>query len=376
MTTWERVPGKPGITKRIGADGKPIYRGITRGPDGRQVTKNARTLREIEAWRAEKRSSRDRGDWVDSTAGRVAFGTYFASFLETEEHARRASTVSWHRNIGRVHLLPTLADVPLNKITPATVRDLLAKLSKAGVGASSVSAAHRVLRTVLGRAVEDGRIARNPAATAPAPAARKRAVRFLTAAEVSTIADEVPPVYRALVLTLGWAGLRIGEAAALRIEDVDLLRGRIQVVRAAAEVEGRRIEGETKTGKSRTVAIPRFLGEEISRHIRDHRKGAEREDLLFVSERGEPVRQGNFRRRIFQPAAGRAKVSPIPRVHDLRHTAVALRIAAGSHAKEIQEAMGHSSIAVTFDIYGHLFGTLQESGAERLEELYQRRSDA
>jgi hypothetical protein len=65
----------------------------------------------------------------------------------------------------------------------------------------------------------------------------------------------------------------------------------------------------------------------------------------------------------------RARLSPL-RIHDLRHTAVALAVAAGAHPKEIQELCGHASITTTLNVYGHLFESLQERLAERLDETF------
>ena len=94
----------------------------------------------------------------------------------------------------------------------------------------------------------------------------------------------------------------------------------------------------------------------------------DRDALLFTHELGSPIRQSRFRTKVFAPAVKGAGLEAL-RVHDLRHTAVGLAIAAGYHPKAIQELAGHASITMTFDVYGHLFETLQDAGVERLDAI-------
>jgi integrase len=82
------------------------------------------------------------------------------------------------------------------------------------------------------------------------------------------------------------------------------------------------------------------------------------------------MRHTHLRQKVFHPACRRAGIDPLPRLHDLRHTAVALAIQAGAHPKAVQEMVGHASITMTLDTYGHLFDSLQEETASRLDAIY------
>jgi integrase len=93
------------------------------------------------------------------------------------------------------------------------------------------------------------------------------------------------------------------------------------------------------------------------------------EALVFTAPRGGQLRQKAFRAKVLKPALKKAGLPTTVRTHDLRHTAVAIAIGAGLHPKQIQEMLGHSTIQVTFDTYGHLFDTLHGAGAERLDEI-------
>jgi integrase len=131
-------------------------------------------------------------------------------------------------------------------------------LQKDGVGAGTINAAHRVLRIVLNVAVRERVIGRNPAVGVKAPKPKRDEMRFLKPEEIQAIAEAVPKRYRALVLLLGYGGLRIGETTALRVQNLDLLRGRVQVVEAFTEVSAGLILGETKGG-GRAVTLPRVV---------------------------------------------------------------------------------------------------------------------
>ena len=172
-----------------------------------------------------------------------------------------------------------------------------------------------------------------------------------------------------MVLTAAYTGLRPGETAGLRIESVDLLRRSIIVSGTISEVRGKVHFGPPKTKRSaRTVAISRSLAQEIGTHIGHYASPA---GWIFPSPNGQPLRRTNFRRRIWLPAIAAAGFEPL-RFHDLRHTHAAVLIAQGEHPKVISERLGHSSITVTLDVYGHLMPGMDEAVAERLDLVWQQ----
>jgi integrase len=156
--------------------------------------------------------------------------------------------------------------------------------------------------------------------------------------------------------------MRWGEAVALRVRRVDLARGRLEVVEAIAEVDGRLIVGEPKSYQRRSVPVPRFLRDELAVHLTDK----DPDDLLFTSPRGETLRVHGFRRTYFGPAATAVGLPGLV-PHELRHTAASLAIAAGASIKGVREMLGHASATLTLDRYGHLFGDELDAVAERLE---------
>ena len=126
--------------------------------------------------------------------------------------------------------------------------------------------------------------------------------------------------------------------------------------------------GPTKTYRRRMVIIPEFLRELMAEHLArdvDKDPGA----LVFTSPEGRPLRNSNFRRQVWYEAVAAAGLPEGLRVHDLRHTCSSLLIAQGAHPKAIQVHLGHSSIMVTMDRYGHLFPSDMDALAVALNTL-------
>jgi integrase len=167
---------------------------------------------------------------------------------------------------------------------------------------------------------------------------------------------------RALVLVGAYGGLRIGELAGLRRNRVDLLHGTVQVV----EVRGVLHIGPPKTRASRrTVGLPRFVVEELAVHLA---APGDPEALVFTAPQGGPLRVTGFRSRVWRPATRAAGPDGL-RIHDLRHTAVALWIAAGANPKEVAARAGHASVSFTLDRYGHLYPEADTALRDRLDAL-------
>jgi integrase len=191
--------------------------------------------------------------------------------------------------------------------------------------------------------------------------------RFLTPAEVATLADAIVPRYRALVLVGAYGGLRIGELAGLRRSRVDLLRGTVQVAEIVVEVRGVLHVGPPRTRASRrSVGLPRFVVEELAAHLAGP---GDPEAFVFTAPQGGPLRLPAFRARVWRPAVIAAGLEGL-RIHDLRHTAVALWIAAGANPKEVSARAGHSSVSFTLDRYGHLYPEADAALRNRLDALY------
>ncbi len=343
------------IAKR--PDGR--WRARYRGPDRRERSKHFTRKVDAERWLASVEVAKSRGEWIDPTLSRVTVGSWCRTWLDAQGQLKPTTRVRYEGIVTR-HVEPTWGRVALAEVTPADVAAWLGRLTASGLAASTVRYVHRVLSLALTYAMLDGRLSRNPAEGVPLPRAKARPKRYLTHDELARLADECGP-YGVLVNVLGYTGLRWGEAAALLVEDVDLLRRRIHVGRAMAEVRGRAVVGTPKDHEVRSVPVPAFLVEDLAAHLAGRAPGS----LAFPASQGGFLRNGNFRRNVFDAAAARAGVQDVT-PHGLRHTAASLAIAAGATVVLVQRMLGHSSPSVTLDVYSHLFADDLDTVAERL----------
>ena len=184
---------------------------------------------------------------------------------------------------------------------------------------------------------------------------------FLTHEQVDQLAQVCAP-YDTLVRVLAYTGIRWGEAAALRVGRVDLERRRLSINEATSEVGGKVIFGTPKTHKCRVVSFPAFLAGPLTELI----AGRGPDELLFTAPGGGVLRNTNFRSRVFEHAKANLGLGAL-RIHDLRHTAASLAVAAGANVKVVQRMRGHASAAITLDVHTGLFANDLDSVAERLD---------
>jgi integrase len=349
------------IDKR--SDRPSPWRAGYRGPDGRQHSKSFRRRVDAERWLRDELHKQDRGLWVDPSAGAVEFEEYAEGWFRGL--TLKPKTIAGYRSLLDSRILPVIGPVELRRITPDLLREWLAGMTQEGLSASRMAQAKRIVGAVLSRAVEDGLIGRNPADLVKVSKTRPREHRYLTAEQVTELAAAVDQRMSGggvLVKVLAYAGVRWGEAVALRGIQVDVLRRRIHVRESATLVNGELVWGTPKSHRARTIVIPRFLAEELALLIAA-------EDLIFTSPGGRPLRSPNFLRRVWQPAITESGLGDLV-PHDLRHTAASLAISAGASVKAVQQMLGHSSAQITLDRYSHLYEDDLEELTDSMDARY------
>ena len=229
---------------------------------------------------------------------------------------------------------------------------LVAAMSREGLSASRIKQAHSLLRQLFRSAMECHLVKHNPCDGVRLPRVERHETLFLDPQGVERLAAAVPASYRPLIHVLAYGGLRWGEGAAIRRKRLDLDAARITFAESLAEVNGRIGFGETKTNRIRNVALPAFLIEDLRVHLIgvDDMPDA----LVFTAPKGGPLGLSNFKRRVWWPSLERAGLPRALRIHDLRHTCATMLISRGVHPKAIQHHLGHASIDITMNRYGHL----------------------
>lgn len=352
------------IRQRTRQDGSRAWQARFKGPQtNREHLKTFIRKGDAERWLADRRAAALRGDLLDPGPAPLTFAELAERWRNTWPGRLAPRTADRYDQVLRTHLLPMFGSQAASRITPYAVQEFVNGLALAPGGVRKV---HVVLSACLQEAARTGHLRSNPARGARLPRAQHRPMLFLGPDEVQALAracDQVGgPVAGTLVLTAAYSGLRSGELLALR--RCDVVGNRLHVTRALKDSRGALSYGPTKTHRGRAVVIPRVVVNRLS----DLPAGPS-EGLLFAGTRGAPIRQNLFVRRVFRPAVLEAGLPPALRMHDLRHTCVALLIAAGAHALEIKEQLGHASITMTMDRYGHLLPSLADNLAARMDAL-------
>jgi integrase len=242
------------------------------------------------------------------------------------------------------------------------------ELMQSGLSAATTRKAVFALRQALAAAIADQQLVHNAAAAVPLPSERAKPARYLSQTEVERLVAELPPRDRALVLVGAYAGLRWGEAAGLRRHDIDPLRSRIKVVGTAVELHGRiTLDNEPKTTRSkRTIPVARAVMRRIEQHLDDYVETSS-DSLVFTAPAGGPLFRA-WGQNTLQPALRRAGLAGIT-FHGLRHSFVAIMVAAGCNVREVSEWAGHNSVAFTLTRYGGLFDDGTDAAIDRLDAL-------
>jgi integrase len=311
---------------------------------------------------------------------RMTFGRYLLDWVAGLGAASvKPRTVAYYERYVRRHLLPSdVARKPLARLEPSDLRRLYAAKLSSGLSSTSVHHIHAVIHVALQRAVDDGILGRNVAALvgrSNRPKVRRVEMstiaggdqprRFLEAAKAERL--------EALLVLAITTGMRRGELLALRWKDVDLDRGVLGVTGS--------LQGETrptlsiaspKSGKSRSVA----LGTVAVTALREHRKRQEQAQLLVGNEWRDlglvsSTEFGDFLSPTTLRLALRRTLTraglPMIRFHDLRHSAATLMLSRGVHPKMASEMLGHSTIAITLDLYSHVTANMQRQAADAID---------
>ncbi len=340
-----------------------------RDPSGTERARTFRRKTDAERFLVTVETDKLRGTWTDPRLGKITVSEWMPTWQASRVHLR-PSTRAGAESMLKNHVLPYFGTRQLGSVTPTDMQGFVAHLEEKGLASSTIRHNYLLVASLFSSALESDLIIRTPCRGIKLPPKSQTEMRFLTADEVDEVAAAIDEPYRALVLTAAYTGCRFGELTGLRVPRLDLLRRSLTITETLTDVRGQVSLAPPKTSAARRqVALPKFLSEELARHLSQWPPAAD--GFLFTAPEGGPVRRTNFRRRTWLPAV-RASVGEPLRFHDLRHTHAAILIAQGEHPKVIQLRLGHSSIQITLDTYGHLFEGLDEAAAERLDATFLR----
>jgi integrase len=299
-------------------------------------------------------------------------------FLEHGRDIRHwaPATLRSYESAFRLHISPMIGKLVLRELSVREVQRLLDRLIENGHSPRHVVHVRGVLRSAISHAQRLELVSRNVAALAvvpPVPAAQAAA---LTVDQVRNLLTELDGHrLHALFMVAATLGLRRGELIALRWEVIDFDARILGVRRTGSFFGGEYVEGPPKSARSRrTIALPEEILSELHRHraiVNEERLKLGGywldEDRVFPGRGGAPIGATTIRKTL-NAALERAGL-PHVRVHDLRHTAATMLIAAGGSLLDAQELLGHSTYTFTANTYAHALDEQKRATADRIDRL-------
>jgi len=370
---FDPTRGKWVASLRIGGGKRKLVRGDT-----------AQDVRE-----AVRGLSVDRNRGLTIPSDRLTLAQYLRQWIadaHTDKERRPATLRGYAVNIEN-HIIPNpISRVRLGQVQPRDVQQLLRSLRANGLAERTVGYIHATLRVALADALELELIARNPAQAAKRKG-RKRGqqstpfhIRVLDEAEARHLLEVARGERLEALINLALVGLRRGELLGLRWSDVDLAERQLRVVHQLAELkddQGNRqlaLANVKTDGSARTVALPEVIARCLEAHrerqIEERRRAANlwvHRDLVFCNAFGGGIETTTLYR-IWDAIRRRAGFQDV-RLHDLRHSAASLLLAQGVELWEVSKILGHSTLAITADIYGHQYAASRRQAADRLDTI-------
>lgn len=352
----------------------------------------------------------DRGVHIERDKAHLTFRQLAEIWLAAQTNPSADTVQKYRRNL-ELWVYPTLGDVALDRLTHRMVAEFYNKLRRApsqrtrglkkGAAADSISAATVVrvfgpVVSILDYGVRQEYLRRNPAAGIEYRVKRGRqavhgiALEWDAIERIAAEASAVHPLYGTVVRFIATVGVRASELAGLQLGDYvpgDGIRPDMVQIRRVAKPDAATVGGfrydVTKSGAGmRDVPVDSLMAAEMRAYLAEHPRGAEPTAPLFPRRRaggefgrelmrvepfnwGAPLDPGNFRRRVFDPACTAAGVGKV-RLHDARHTAGSLWLAAGWNPLDVSRTLGHSSVDFSMRTYAKQMPSQAQVNSERL----------
>lgn len=346
-----------GVKKTATKSGARRWRVVWRGPDGRQHEKWFTRRVDADTFHATVTLARGRHDPVGA---RRTVSAAVDEWLAGAAPRLAPKTVESYRSLGRM-VSKALGGRRVDAVTTAELQRVVAGWQRAGLSPSRVRQAVRLLGQVLGQAVHDGALARNPVAGVRLPPMPSSRTQGFTPEEADRLVAAMPERWWLLGDVLSHLGLRWAEAAGLTVGQLDFTRRRVTVDRSTSQVNGKLHDRTTKSGRSRVVPIPA----ELAHRLQEATEGLSRDARVFTGPGGGPLRYDNWRRRVWLPALDATGLTG--GVHGLRKAAATRWLRAGVAPHVVARIMGHTDVQVTLRIYSEVVDMDLDRAAELVD---------
>lgn len=373
------------ISRRT-VNGRPRYDVNYREPDGRRRRKTFLKKSDADTFASNVEADKSRGAYIDRDAGRITFKKYADDWLVAqtfEETTRQAVELRL-----RVHVYPTLGGKMLGQIKPSTIQAWMGSLNIKAASYRRVVFAN--VSAILTAAVDDERISKNPCKAGSVRAPRREAHKVIpwTGERVAAVREALPPRYRIAIELGAGLGLRQGEVFALSPDDVDFLRGTVEVRRQVKLLASNRMFfGLPKGNKVRTVPLPSYVRDQLAAFLadrpattavtlpwRDLSGSPVTVPLVLTTREGTALNRNYFNTHVWKKALAAAGVEPTREngTHALRHYYASVLLDGGESIKAVSEYLGHADAGFTLRTYTHLMPSSDERTRRAVDDAFAR----
>lgn len=337
-------------------------KGCWRDHTGKERSRTFATKTAAKKYALKMEAEIDAGIRRDHDLGKMSVGEWLREFLDTSPSMRR-KPMETREGWLKTHILPTpLARVPLSRLTPLDIDHWVAGRVKANAGTATIFHVHgSFLNAALNRAVEREIIPRNPGRKASIPEYIPKPKVFIGEAQIVALSEAVNPRYRALILGLGFGGIRVSEAAGLTPKDFEEEEGSLQIYRQLLWHKGIGFawgEPKSKNRKNAAVLLPDFVTEAVREHIdAGYTSTFDGETLIFSMapesaasrfdhpSTGLPIRAVTVWK-MLKRASREIGLPPAFRTHNLRDSCATNMLAAGASVQDVADQLGDDARTV------------------------------
>ena len=289
----------------------------------------------------------------------LTLAEYLDRWLDSIRGTLAPRTVRRHEELTRLHIRPALGKVKLSKLNALQVQSFYRCKLDEGLSAATVVKIHSTLSKSIKQAVRWRLVPLNVCAAVTPPRIVKPEIRPLDAQQMKALltAAEGTDLYALWVLLVS-TGVRIGEALALRWNDVDLDARTLRVNRTVFRGE----ISQPKTNSSRrTIKLSQLAIGALQQHPRTA-------EFVFCTGSGKPINVSNLRNRSWKRVLEGAGLPQSTRLHDLRHSSATLLLSRSVPVKVVSEMLGHADVSITLSIYAHVLPDMQDGAADAIDD--------
>jgi integrase len=348
---------------------------------GKRRLKTFETKKVADAWLVNARHEVSRGVHTPASVSITVAEAGDLWLSQGETDGLEGSTLMQYRQHVEYHIKPLIGAVKLADLSPGMVQSFRNDLIRGGRSRVMAKKTVASLGAILANAMAAGKVARNMVREQARETRRQNrldrrhdkrlqvGVDIPTKDDIRAMLTHAEGRWRPLIVTAIFTGLRASELRGLRWEDVDLDRGEL-TVRQRADRWGSIGSPKSDSGKRSIPLAPMVINT-----LKEWRLACPRglAGLVFPNGKGNPEQITSIHYRGLGPMQRAAGITDTDKpkygMHSLRHAAASLFIEQGFSPKRVQALMGHSTIQMTFDTYGHLFPAAEDDrvAMERLQ---------